>query len=283
MNNTFFVPASQIGSFMKDAAMNDQYGIQVYFTLDAQKAQALLPPPLTVGDSALGYLYIVNIRQPTFAPWYMEGGIGIMCSHGNTSGLYFLNLQLSGPGALMAMCSGREGSGLPKKLCEKIHVQRLGSQAHCFIERDGVKLVDVMLDIGQYNNPDIMQGIAGAMHRATEKNPVTTPGGCLLFKGNFNGAGFGNIDMIYYDSSTRFYRWEAASASVAFASTPNDPWAELPVTGVLGAGFMVSDNWVNGIQVIHTYNDKESVDVMQYLFSGKYDRCTLSRDHQVYE
>lgn len=114
----------------------------------------MLPAPLELADkeNPVFYAYIVNIREPTFAPWYMEGGIGIMAKLGDIFGLYFLGLQLTGPGALMGAFSGRETSGLPKKIGDRISVERSENSGHCFIERGGVRLLDVHLDIGKYND-----------------------------------------------------------------------------------------------------------------------------------
>ena len=282
VEHRIIVPKEQLEGFMCNGAMNHQYGIQVFLSVDKEKAQALLPPPLKVADPGVAYIYIVNIREPTFAPWYMEGGIGIMVEFNGVVGLHFLGLQLSGPGALMGMCSGREGSGLPKKLCERIHVERLGNRGHCFIERGGVRLVDVELEMGQYNDP-IMKMLAGAQENCSQEKPITTDGGCLLFRYRLEGNGFHGLEMTFYDSPTRFTNWEPASAKVALASTEDDPWGDLPVTGVLGAGWMVSDNWVKGQRILRSYPDSEASDVMQYLFSGRYDRCTLCGEHQVYE
>ena len=282
MEHRIIVPKEQLQGFMRSGAMNHQYGIQVFLSVDKEKAQALLPPPLKVAGSGMGYIYIVNIREPTFAPWYMEGGIGIMAEFEGVVALHFLGLQLSGPGALMGMCSGREGSGLPKKLCERIRVERLGNRGRCFIERGGARLVDVELEMGQYNDP-AMAGMAAAQEKCSREHPVTTEGGCLLFRHRLEETGFGDLKMTHYDSPTRFYSWEPATAKVALASTADDPWNDIPVTGVLGAGWMVSDNWVRGQRTLYTYPDSEVMDVMQYLFSGRYDRCTLCGEHQVYE
>ena len=70
----------------------------------------------------------------------MEGSIGLMARYEERVGLYFLNLQLSGPGALMAVFTGREGAGLPKKLCERMVVERTDTYGHCRIERNGVRI-----------------------------------------------------------------------------------------------------------------------------------------------
>ena len=284
MNETF-VPKKQLENFMKDGAMNSQYGVQVYLRLDAEKAQALLPPPLKVvmtDGGALGYIYVVNIREPTFGPWYMEGGLGVMAEYNGIQGLHFMGLMLSGPGALMGMCSGREGSGLPKKLCERIHVERFDDRGHCWIERNGVRLLDVKLKMGSANEA-MMEQYTSDKAGCSRENPATTGGGCLLFRYQLRGGAFKNMEMLKYESPTRFYAWDTASAEVALTSTADDPWGDLPVTGVIGAGWMVSDNWVTSLDVVHTYPDDEPMEVMQYLFSGRYDRCTLGREHQTYE
>ena len=117
----------------------------------------MVPWPLEVieeNGETIFYAYVVNIREPTFAPWYMEGGIGLMVKLGDKTGIYFLGLQLSGPGALMGAFTGRESSGLPKKLCDRIAVNRTGNKGRCLIERKGVRLLDIELEIGQYNDPD---------------------------------------------------------------------------------------------------------------------------------
>lgn len=282
MENGTVLTFEQLGKFMSEVSMNHQYGIQVYFELDRARAQALLPPPLKLMEPGLGYLYIVDIREPTFAPWYMEGGIGIMAEYNGVTGLHFLGLQLSGPGALMGMFTGRDGSGLPKKLCDRIRVERFGNRGHCHIERGGVRLVDVDLDIGAYND-DMMSQIVGPLEASTPDSPIVSEGGCLLFRYHIGALGFERMQISHYDSPTRYKSWEPATAHVTLRSSADDPWGDLPVTRVLGAGWMVSDNWVKGQSMLHEYPDEAAADVMRYLFSGRYDRCTLSGMHQIYE
>jgi len=53
---------------------------------------------------------------------------------------------------------------------------------------------------------------------------------------------------------------------------------------VIGAGWMVSDNWVISQEKIYEYTDeKELNQAMSLLLPGRYDRCTFLRDHQSYE
>jgi acetoacetate decarboxylase len=281
MKSSYFVSKEKLDNFMRDGAMNTQEGIYLFGITDPS-VKKLLPPPLELVDPAnpMFYLYIVNIREPTFAPWYLEGGIGVLAKYGDKIGIHFFNLQLSGPGALMGAFSGREGSGLPKKLCERIVVERTDQYGHCIIERNGVRLVDVELEIGQYNEPSLQleqekcQGMQGGL---------MTEGGCLLHKYRIEDGGFTDMELIYFDSPTRYYSWEPATATVKLASSIDDPWGEIPLVSILGAAWAKCDNSVRGTSVIYRYPQDAIMDAMQYLYAGRYDRSLLCSGHQIYE
>jgi len=280
MKSSYFVPVEQLAGFMKDGSMDSQEGLYLYGITDPS-VKKLLPPPLELPDpeNPMFYIYIVNIREPSFAPWYLEGGIGIMAKCNGKIGLYFFNLQLSGPGALMGAFTGREGSGLPKKTCERIVVERTDNYGHCCIERNGVRLVDVELEIGKYDNPDFKLEQENAQDTP---GGILTEGGCLLHRYRMD-EGFKDMEVIYYDSPTRYHLWESASATVKLKSSIDDPWGEVPVVSVLGAGWAVCDNWVKGMDTIHRYQDEETFEIMQYLYSGRYDRSLICKGHQIYE
>lgn len=282
MKSSYFVPQEKLAGFMRGGAMNSQEGIYLYGGTDPA-VKRLLPPPLELADpvNPLFYLYIVNIREPTFAPWYLEGGIGVIAKYKKTTGVYFFSLMLSGPGALMGAFTGREGSGLPKKLCERIVIERTDEYGHCSIERHGVKLIDVELEMGRYNDPSFRQ---------EQENCQATPGGvvldggCLLHRYQLDGEiGFKDVEIIHYDSPMRYYTWEPASATVKLASSIDDPWADIPLTSIHGAGWSKTDNSVRSQTTIHRYSREAGGEAMQYLFTGRYDRSLLCRDHQRYE
>lgn len=281
MKSSYFTPKEKMAGFLKDAAMNNQEGIFLTGITD-RSVQRLLPPPLELADpeNPIFYLYIVNIREPTFAPWYMEGGIGVIARYKEKTGVYFFNLQLSGPGALMGAFTGREGSGLPKKLCERIVVERCDEYGHCYIERNGIRLVDVELKMGAYNQPDFHQEQEKAQ---TQTGGLLLEGGCLLHKYRLNSeTGIDDLEMIYYDSPTRYYSWEPASATVKLASSIDDPWGEIPLVSVVAAGWSVCDNFVRDMSTLYRYPREEGEKIMQYLFAGRYDRSLLCKSHQRY-
>jgi len=279
--NSFYLPTEEVGKFMKDGAMNNQEGIYLYGKADPS-AKKFLPPPLEVPnpDDLMFYLYIVNIREPTFGPWYMEGGIGLMANYGDISGLYFLNLQLCGPGALMGAFSGREGSGLPKKICDKIVVERTGDYGHCYMERGGVRLVEVELEMGSYNVPDMRFGPEGANERPGE---IIQSGGCFLHRYKMDAPTFKDMELIFYDSFIKYDTWEPATATITLNSTLDDPYGEIEVTQVLGAAWSKCDNGVNGNSTLYRYPEEEVPEVTRYLLAGRYDRSTMCSGSQTYD
>jgi len=276
MNESFVVPDKEIAAFGKGIAMNKQEGMYLYGIADPSIAK-LLPPPLTLPDPEhpMAYIYIVDIKEPTFAPRYAEGGIGVIAQYEDVVGLYFFNVMLSGPGALMGAYIGRETSGLPKKLCESIVAKREGDHAHAYIERGGVRLVDVEIEIGSYNIPDVNmeQEKSGEMPEG-----MLLDGGCLLYRYRFDAeVGARDMQLVFYDSPTRYFSWEPASATVKLASTPDDPWGSIPLQTVLGAAWSKCDNSIAGTTLLHKYPDSEAAEVMRYLFAGRYDQTLLKK------
>ncbi len=282
MQGSYFLPKEKVERLAKDVGMNNQEGIYLYGVCDP-RVKKLLPAPLELADASLPlfYLYAVAIREPTFAPWYMEGGIGVLARYNKTVGIYFFNVQLSGPGALMGAYVGRETSGLPKKICERIVVERTDEQAHCLIERNGTILVEVELEIGQYNVPEYHSPAEEC--NGKEGGLLMEDGGCLLHTYKLESSTAKNMELLFYNSPTRYYSWEPATATVTLGSTIDDPWGEIPLISVLGAAWAKTDNWIKGLSVLYRYPQDEAMEAMRSLFTGRYDRSMLCEKHQHHE
>jgi acetoacetate decarboxylase len=283
-NGSFFVPRERIYSFFNPGEMNSQEGLYLCWETDPAVARRILPPPLELLDSdhPVVMVYVVNIREPTFAPWYMEGGIMLLSRYGDANGGYFLNLQLSGPGAVMGMCSGREGSGLPKKVCERIVVERNGEYARAWIERKGRRIFDAEVEIGSYNHP-----IAGQLYNDPEPAKQTR-GGCLLFQYDQElapdgHAVFPRMRLLNYDSAMKYQSWETAEIkSIKMEPSADDPWAELSVVMPLGAAYSINSNYDVRTSFLAEFEGEEADGLISYLFSGRWDRSTISHGHQQY-
>lgn len=284
-NGSYFIPREQLHSFMDHTAMNSQEGLAIYWETDPVIARRVLPPPLepAVPGQALVYAYVVNIREPTFAPWYMEGGIGLMCRYAETMGIYFLNLQVNGPGAQAAMTSGREFSGLPKKLCERIVVERNDNWARAFIERKGRRIFDVEIKLGAYNDPLMDQLCKDVMPGSRQRSscllfqchqPTSAPDGHTIFP---------RMSLVNYDSAVDYKSWEPGCIeSLQMEPSLDDPWAELRVVRPLGAGYNTLSNPVLDVSTLAEFIGEDSDALFSYLFSGRWDRSTVCSGHQRY-
>ena len=282
-NGSYFVPRERIYSFFNASAMNNEEGLYIYWETDPAVARRVLPPMFKLTDPRhpVAVAYVVNIREPTFAPWYMEGGLYLLCQYRETMGVYFLNLQLSGPGAQMALASGREFSGLPKKVCERIVVERNGGSAHAFIEAKGKRIFDAQVEVGAYNDPELEKW-------NLPKAAGQQRGSSFLFQYKFGHAAdghmtFPSMSLMNYDSVTDYQTWEPARIdSITMEPSLDDPWAEIAVVKPLGAGYSINSNRLASVSPIAEFEGKEADALIPYLFSGRWDHSTITTGHQRY-
>lgn len=284
-NGSYFISREELRPFMNPGEMNSEEGLYLCWVTDPAAARRVLPPQFDLLDPEhpLAMVYVVNIREPTFAPWYMEGGLSLLCRYRELAGVYFLSLQLSGPGAHMGLCSGREMAGLPKKMCERIVVERTGDWAQAFIERKRRRIFSVQVELGPCNDP-----LMSEMYR-NHGPGYRDRGACLLFQYDCGKAPEGHlvlprVRLVHYDSVTDYQSWEPGRiTSLVMEPSLDDPWAEIPVVRLLGAGYSVNSNWVAGITTLTEYTGEEADSLFSYLFTGRWDRSTLATGrHQCY-
>jgi acetoacetate decarboxylase len=282
-NGSFFVPREQLSGFMNPSELRSCEGLILYWETDPAAARRILPPPLELLDPEhpTAYGYVVNIREPTFAPWYMEACIGLLCRHRETAGVTLLNLQLSGPGAPMAMVSGREMTGLPKKLCERIVVERTDDYARAFVEAKGRRILDVEVELNPPHMPELAE--IAMSKRGTQEKAST-----FLFSYETSEAADKSVTLskarlISYDGVMAYNSAEAAAIkSLVMAPSLDDPWAELAVVKPTGAMWSVYSNPVLGKSTLAEFEGAEADKLFSYLFAGRWDRSTICKGHQRY-
>lgn len=232
--------------------------------------QRVLPPQFKMVAPIVS-VYIVNIQEPTFTARYLEGAISIPVICNGKQGLYCLSLMLNGPGSEMGTYAGREVSGIPKKLCDVISVERIDNYAHAYIERHGIRIIDVEVEIGEYNSPQAKNVFSNQAPK------VVVPSHAFFYKYDVgkNEKGemsFFNGKLIASQTVISYKTWEPATAKVTLLPSIEDPWAELEVVEVLGAGYSQNNTVLSNVELMEEVNAGE---VMSYLFSGRFDRGIL--------
>lgn len=278
-NGSYFIERERIYPFFNPGGMESEEGLYIYWETDPAAARRVLPPMLDLldPDHPMVMVYVVNIREPTFASWYMEGGMMLLCRFGEKPGVYFTNLQLSGPGAAMGLLSGREFSGLPKKICERIVVERTGDCAHTIIEAKGRRIFDAEVEIGDFGGPSIGEYEPGSRAEAEvflfKHETGTAPDGHFTFP---------KMSLLDYHSVTEYRTWETGRiTSITMEPSLDDPWAELEVVKPIGAAWSINSNWAPNLNVLAQYEGDEADSLISYLFSGRWDRSTIAA-HQRY-
>jgi len=252
--------------------MNDITAATIYAIADPS-IKALVPPPLEVVDPALLTIYVSDISRPTFSAPYIEGGIGVLTKLTDNAGithtgLYYFSLQLLGQGAQNATFMGREEAGLPKKFADKIGLKRVYDRIFFYVERSGVRLLNAELKIGRYNDP----GFTNGLETLGPKKGLIQEGGVLTHRYNIdNTKGLHNMHISYYNSPTFYYHYEPAYAKVKLQSSEYDPWGEIKIAKILGGSWAKNNNSVVDVTRIYTYPDTDAWNVMQYLYTGRFD------------
>ena len=252
--------------------MNDISAATIYAIADPS-IKALIPPPLELADPALLIIYVSNIKKPTFTEPYMEGGIGVLTTLTDNAGvthtgLYYFNLQLWGAGAQNATFMGREEAGLPKKFANSISLKRVYDNVFFHVERNGVVLLDAQMKIGRYNDPGYTNGLEGL----DPQKGLLQQGAVLTHRYNTDDTnGLHNMNIFYYNSPTFYYHYELAYAKVKLQSSAYDPWGEIKIAKILGGSWARNNNVVVDVTKIYAYPDAEAMNVMQYLYTGRFD------------
>jgi len=281
--SSFVIPSEELmkKSDPEFSEMNDISAATVYAIPDPS-IKALIPPPLELVEPGLLCIYVSNINKPAFAAPYIEGGIGVMTkltdNAGVThSGLYYFSLQLSGPGAQNATFMGREEAGLPKKFANTIGLKRVRDRVFFHVERNGVRLLDARLKVGRYNDTGFSNGLEGL----DPTEGLTKNDAVLTHRYNIDSEnGLHSMRVFYYNSPTFYFHYEPAHAEVRLESSDYDPWGEIKIAKILGGSWARNNNYVVDVTKIYSYPDAEALNVMQYLYAGRFDHNAGRRRHE---
>jgi acetoacetate decarboxylase len=271
-NATFQIPKEQ-AKLNPSALMGGQEGIYFTFMSDMGAIASIVPPPLEPAMPLVSG-YVVEINKPSFSEPYREAMLGVYVKYKDTVGMYPVSFLLSGEGAEMATYLGREKTGLPKKLCantDDIQLIREGDSIRGIVERKGVRLVDVSMKLGEYNNP-----MTGGIY--SDPEPGKKTGGTSFYfktpiEPDENGiAGFTNVSLISNEAEYTYQSWTPGKVSIRLWSSPQDAWGQLPVLENMGGGYAKNDLEMKELYVV-AKPDPEVV--MPYLLTARFDKKAL--------
>lgn len=265
-NGSFLKSQEEVNAFTHGGQMNRQEGIYLAWLSNPEVISKILPPPLQMVAPIVS-AYIINIQEPNFTSHYLEACIAIPAAYNGEPGLYLVNLQLSGPGAFIGSSVGREEFALPKKIADEICLVRTGDNIKAYVVRNGIRIIEVQAEVGEYNTPDA-KNIFG------EAGPgVVASGAGYMYKYDIDcteegKAVFSNARLIKTNLKNIYDTFEPATAEVTLNPSENDPWAELEIVQILGAAYSRNSCHMLNVQRLTDVNTEQ---VIPYLMTGRYD------------
>lgn len=250
MKKTDFVLSDEKAILNRVSIMGDEKGIYFTFRTEMDAIAQVLPDPLEPAFPLVSG-YIVEINKPAFAQPYREAMLGVYAKYKGQIGMYPTTFLLSGPGAEMATIGGRERFGLPKKMCESdecIRIEKNGDCMRGIAERGGVTLLDVSIELGNYNNP----GTGGIY---SDPEPGKKCGGMSYYAQPViepDGSGYDVFSKVnlYTNIAEYTYRvWNPGEVTVRLQSSENDAWGHFPVIENMGGAYSENDIEMKDLQL----------------------------------
>lgn len=274
---TFRTSVEELPNFGKVSLMDEQEGLYMAYLTDPAAIARILPPPLKPFMMPVVTLSVCHIHKPTFADDYYEAILGVYAMYGKTLGLYPISLVLGGPGAEMAVQCGRDNGSIPKKLGTEFVMRRNGNVVTAGVTRRGTQLVDLKLELGQYNSP-----LTHALYQAPAPGKQVFGGGFYFHfdrEPDENGVShFMNGALLQNLCEYHYKTWEPGFANLTLKSSLDDPWAELPINTIVGGAYSQNSLLVHKLNMVKPLDAEE---IVPYLLTARYDRTAFMETGRI--
>lgn len=222
-----------ITSVFKGAEM-----VWVLWETKKEVVERVLPPPLEPLNRPIALAFVANYPSHSYGLPYTEAALILRCKYKGELGNYFLAMPLTDDRATFA---GREIFGFPKKIAN-VHFEKNGNQIYGFSERNGVKNIEVKLNItGKFNDVETPK-IVSEIQMIPKRGKGTVN---YLFK-HFPHPTKEGFDytpwLIKQITKSKIKSMQMGEAEVILNSTVHDPWGEIEVVRVLGGMYLQSEN-----------------------------------------
>jgi acetoacetate decarboxylase len=230
-----FARAGQFMSQFTGAEM-----LLVSFRTDPKAVAAVLPRPLRPAGEPLAAAFVARYPQTNFGVTYNEGALFVAAEYRGERGWYCLSMPVDND---TAMIGGREHLGFPKKMADRITLDRDGPHVAGSVVRNSVELLRIEGDFVDPQRPGThLLGV-----------PAVDPDGVpcekavsFLFK-YFPAADGGPFEHapVLIRQVTLFRPQPGqltGAAKIELNSTRSDPLGDIPVHQVIDTGYGVFDN-----------------------------------------
>ena len=217
-------------------------------------------------------LSVCHIKDPTFADNYYETILGVYCTYNGQLGLYPISLLLGGDGAEMATQLGRDNSAIPKKLDAEFVIRDNDGKISVSVARRGTQVVNVEMELGQYNHP-----LTHVLYQAPAPGAETKGSGYYFHFDRLpdeNGVWkFTNTCLIRNVCVYNYDDWKPGFVNkLELKSSIDDPWGCLPVNTIIGGAYAHNNLLITALQKLE---DVDAESTMKLIMPAWYDKTTF--------
>lgn len=205
----------------KDAEM-----LGVMFNTTPEVIRELLPSPLLPTPSSSGLIFVAQYKDTNLGKGYREAALFLKCQYKGEEGTYCLSMPITDE---TRMVNGRDVFGYPKKMAT-INLEKSGSEAHAWVERNGVRLLEIKARFSS-ELPALPPTGPNFLFKAMPKIDLT-PG--------FDGPVF----LARQETIINLKKLELGMAQVKLNSSECDSWADVEILNpdMLMSFYLTSDN-----------------------------------------
>jgi acetoacetate decarboxylase len=214
--------------------------LMVSFRTDPKTVAAILPRPLRPTAEPLAAAFVARYPETNFGVAYREGALSVAAEYRGELGWYCLSMPVDDD---TAMIGGREQFGFPKKMADRITLDRDGPHIAGCVVRHGAELLRIE---GEFVDPQRADGPLVGVPAADPDGRPCEKVVSFLFK-YFPAADGGPFEhapqLIRQVTLFRPRPGQlTGTAKLELGSTASDPLGEIPVRQILTAGYGTFDN-----------------------------------------
>jgi acetoacetate decarboxylase len=123
--------------------VNAEMLLATYIT-DANAVKKVLPKPLSPAEVPLASVFVARYPETNFGCVYNEGALFVHCAYKNERGLYCLSMPVDDD---MALIYGRERFGYPKKIADRITLEKEDNRVVGKVVRKGEEILRIECEL----------------------------------------------------------------------------------------------------------------------------------------
>lgn len=212
----------------------------IRFRTDPDVVASVLPRPLKAPAEPLGTAFVARYPETNFGIQYNEGALLLDATYKGELGSYCLAMPVDDD---TAMIGGREGYGYPKKMADRITLDRSGDHIVGSVVRKGAEILRIE---GDLTREWIQSGTSPLREDHDLEGKPCLVGTSWLFK-HFPAA-----DTRIFESTPRLIRVPvlfrprpgqlSGDLDLKLVSSVTDPLGDIPVHEVVAAQYGLFDN-----------------------------------------